>query len=610
MKKLSQYVEQKMINEALEHVIANSPHIPENTIRHYYNHALDDSDKSDRMLHFLLKLHNNNSISPEMSDFIKPHMAVITRANLKSRLNGINSLEDLQTLTSPHMHLQKTKKVQTDENMPIEIDTPNITVRRIKNHPAAIKAAFIPNDNIHKPELDKAKWCVSLDNDTSENRGSYYFNHYTKGNTIPMYTIEDKKNKRLHAIIHNPEDSLKEIQYRDEFDRTPNQELHPEDDNSHLLPSLYADILKKNPELVNHKIGQDLLARPSIKLHYDTATTTNDVMNEFHKTLDDRMIDVTALSGIMHHPKFDPNKIEFGSLSHQQRNMTVNAIKDERNANVILNNDIIVNHVPPSVIQQTLNSTPTNSHVLTKILHTHINDPELSDNIYGVKRIINGVMGNANANAEHITTGLNYLGDNKLGMDSETLERVLKNKNLNQSHISQIHSIMSKNDHLTHTRVIFYSHPAVPKHMLLSALEKNTSTSDDLAYNIKAFPKEVSQHIVNNVDNYGRNAVEKALHSPNISYNDVSHLLHTHYNRILERHDVPQHVIDDIMSKHPDTDFGDHFQHYAAQLTLLLNDKVNKKIKKEHLQAIIDRGDVHNSYFASNIIHSKNEWGV
>ncbi len=608
MKKLISYVENKMLNEALEHIIASTPHIPEHVIRHYYNHALDDSDKSDRMLQFVLKLHKNNSISPEMSEYIKPHMAVVARANLKNRLSGINSLDELQVLTDPHMHMAKTKKAQIDSDMPIEVDTPNITVRRIKNQKAAIKAAILPSDNIHAKHLPKANWCVSLDDEDKEGNGKTYFNHYTRNSNVPMFTIEDKKNKRLHAIINNPETPLRELQYRDEYDKTiDEQDSNPHDDNLHLLSGLYAGVLKKHPELVNHEIGKSLLARPSISLYHNPHTTEEDVSKAFDNEYSKPILDSGEMSGIINHPKFNLDDHSPSNMAPSKLRVMLNGIRTESIANKILSHDHVIYNSNAPQMASILSKVPIHPDILTKVFDTSKKKYDIEDDVYGMARVCRGMLTNVNANAEHITNALNHLKDNELGVGEDNIvKKVMSNPNTNTSHITSLHQIMpySTGD----VNRFFYSIKGLPHHIILSALEKNRGASRFVQ---QEFPREVATEVINNQHNYESEAVARALKNPNLSFDEVSKHMHTGYlfHHVLDRNDIPQHVIDHIMSNHPDSAFNNVANFHQPQMDILANENINHKIKKEHLQHIVDTNDPHNATFAENILKGKNVWG-
>lgn len=608
MKKLTDYIHAKMLNEALENVILEHPNIPESTIRHYYNHALDDSDKSDRMLHFVLKLHKNNSISPEMSDYIKPHMGVVARANLKNRLSSINSLDELQVLTEPHMHLQKAKKMQIDSDMPIDLDTPNITVRHIKNQKAAIKAAILPNDNRFKSQISKAKWCVSIDDALGEGNGVSYYNHYTNNNKVPMYTIEDKKGNRLHAVIHDTSRPMSEIQYRDEYDRTIAEEgQHPNEDNLHEYPKLYANLLKKYPELVEHQIGKDLLSRPIIKLYHSPNVTHYDVMDLFHEKINNmKGSDKMEMAGIVNHPEFDMDASDITSLPRTHLGRVLSVIRNEKVANKLLSNDHVLHTAAPSHVAELLSKVAIPSDTLHKVFDISKKHYEVEDDVYGMKRIANGVLSNQNANENHIDKALDFLNDSDMRIDDDTLNKLISNTHLNQDHLNKLHKIMFNSS--SDSQKIFYNLPNLPKHVLLNHMERNSTIS----YKVnRPIPREIALEVLKSPNSYCHGAIVDSITSPYINFDEAKHMMNvgSHFNSVLYRKDVPQHVIDDIMSKDANAPLTPGYNNYAAQMALLNNEEINHKIKKEHLQAIIDSQEPHNAFFAENVLNGKTAFG-
>lgn len=214
---ISILVEQYDLMESLDSVIQANPDIPESVIRHYHTNALDDNNKSDRALNFVLKLHRKGHITPDNAKDLKHHMTAVSRANLFSKLKEVDSLDKLKNVTLPHIDNITTKRERINASSPTVFENDHIKITQHLDHEAAIRGSRLHPENpvYHKcNEPGKAQWCVSTDN----KEGSNHFNNYTSYGAHPLYTIFNKQTKRVHALVANPSKNIHDFELRDERD--------------------------------------------------------------------------------------------------------------------------------------------------------------------------------------------------------------------------------------------------------------------------------------------------------------------------------------------------------------------------------------------------------
>lgn len=268
-------LESYLMEDVIDDVSKDS-NVPREMVQHYYDHALDKSDKSQRALQFVVGLHKKGAIVPEHASDIKPHMATIARANLKGKLKSVNTLDDLHALTEPHMDKAVSKKERIDNDSPVVFENDHIKVIHHKTHESAIKAAALPAESpCHSGLNGKAAWCVSA----ASNEGAGHFDRYTK-NGKQLYTILNKKTNRKHALIIDHDTTLSDMELRDEHDRSVTGvhgdpvylhhfvSSHPGLEHSEVekmfnnISATYVDLKKDLPLNPSHKEVQDALASP------------------------------------------------------------------------------------------------------------------------------------------------------------------------------------------------------------------------------------------------------------------------------------------------------------------------------------------------------------
>ena len=211
-------LENIFLNESLDSIIKDNKDIPEEVIRKYHSDALDDNNKSDRALNFVLKLHRKGEIIPDEAKNLKNHMRVVSKLNLFPKLKEVNSLSSLHELTSPHIDKVATKKELNDADSPVVFENEHIKITQHKTHDSAVKGAMLHKDNPvanQCNEKGKAQWCLSVGGES----GKSYFDSYTRNGSSPLYTIFNKKTKRVHALVADSSKSVSDRELRDEKDR-------------------------------------------------------------------------------------------------------------------------------------------------------------------------------------------------------------------------------------------------------------------------------------------------------------------------------------------------------------------------------------------------------
>ena len=162
---------ENFLNESLDSIIKDNKDIPESVIRKYHSDALDDNNKSDRALNFVLKLHRKGEIIPDEAKNLKPHMRVIAKANLFPKLKEVDNISKLHDLTEPHMNLSISKKEEIAKDSPVVFENNHIKITQHLSHDSAVKGAMLHKDNpmcSKTNEHGKAQWCVSVDGKTGE----------------------------------------------------------------------------------------------------------------------------------------------------------------------------------------------------------------------------------------------------------------------------------------------------------------------------------------------------------------------------------------------------------------------------------------------------------
>ena len=212
---LTTLLEQYSIMESLDSVIKSNPNIPEQTIRAYHQHALPDGNKSDKLLSHVLKMHKAGEITPDRAAELKPHLTALHLANQLNKISSLKTLGDHKKATVGMN--TTTKKERVDVNTPILPSPNNLIVREHLNHESAVKGAILHPENpmFNKTsEKGKASWCLSADNAA----GAQHFSDYTEEGNNPLYTIFNKDNKRVTALVANGKNSADSLEIRDEKD--------------------------------------------------------------------------------------------------------------------------------------------------------------------------------------------------------------------------------------------------------------------------------------------------------------------------------------------------------------------------------------------------------
>ncbi len=287
----------QLLTESLDSVIASNPHIPEEIIRSYHQNALPKNNKADKLLNFVLKLHKQGHITTNDNSELQKHLSILHNTNKLSKLKDIHSFTSLKELTQGvNDNKALTKKETIDKDSPVVFENEHIIIRQHLNHPSAVKAAMMNKSN---PMFDKVKeegkcsWCVSLDNQT----GLEHYNYYTENNEHPMYTIFNKRDNRIHALVANPIYSASDVQLRDELDKDPH--------NSHI--GLHSFMLHHNG-IEHSKVGDYLFKiSPHTKELFDKLPR-NATSEHIDKALND--IDENVRIAAIKHPNATSEHID------------------------------------------------------------------------------------------------------------------------------------------------------------------------------------------------------------------------------------------------------------------------------------------------------------
>lgn len=603
MKSILEHIKHKLLLESLTDVIDNNPDIGAHTIKHYYNNALSDDDKSDRMLNFLLKLHKNGSISQHTdSDLIKHHMSIVARANLKGHLSNVNTLDDLFSLTTPYTASAKSKADKIHGDIVTEMDTPKLTIYRINGHKAAEKIAYLPDDNPVKDSLPngKAKWCVSLGGDRGEN----YFKDYTKGGSIPMHVIQTKDSNRRYAVIDNPDTDLSEVEFRDEHDKQIAYTLKTNNSISGFM-----HILDRYPEIKEHSIGKKLLAREPLKIAYDTNITsdqlTDRLLKEYGK--DSSQVDRRLEDAITAHPNFDTIQT-IRKVPHNDMRIISNIVEKENDPDVL--NKIIQSDKFDLLFDSAKAHVIKHSDISTENLHK-IWNKQRHKTVGAVNSIATAIINHKNADKALADSIISKITESDSPPLLNRLEDITKSPLVTSTHIDNMIGTFKRNRSVQNT--LFASGKASDRAYLGALLQKNMMTSPNISY--MNFPASVSKAIVTspNIDKYTLDGIEKSVGDSRIPYEDVKHLNRTHFAKsIFARDDAPISEIDDFMNLPNDTLIdGTPIDHYKGMI--IRHPYTRNKIKDEHLKRIINSSnpnsldDLHSFEAASGELDRRRE---
>ncbi len=586
MNTLQTYITKRLLIESLESVINNTSDIDENTIKHYYHNALSDDDKSDRMLQFLLKLHRKGSIHPTMSETIKPHMNIVSRANLKNHLSNVNSLEDLQSLTSPHIIHAKTKSERIQDDIVKELDTKNLTVFRVNSPDAAEKMAYVPENNPVKSDIPegKAKWCVSF----GGKDGEKYYKDYTENKKHPMHVIRTKDTHRDYAVIDNNR-LLSNVEFRDEYDK----QIHKEPNRDNPIGGLVS-FLKKYPELQSHEIGKKLLTRPEMKVAMNDNLSNEELfkMNENNEKQGEFKSDLLRKI-IANHPNFDYSK----NIKEKPEsfNMLVNMIPTH-----VLKNKEIVNQI---VNHPEFNNLPYYDKTKT-LEHGDVSDDVLRsawsrhtpiENEFKTRDMAGAVINHPNVSQNTVDKVFNDLSNHDVLLENHQLSRFNNNDKILPKHIDSMIDTLKRRQSFSNImmRSLYNTGKASDEKYLNVLKEGNTGIEKEVyPENIHTFPASVARTILKSPDEYFSPAVGRAVRHPKLSYDEVRHFKNTHFViSLFHREDVRQDDIDEFMnhSSHVRID-NSPVRFYQQQI--IQSSLIRDRVKNEHLQKIINESDV------------------
>jgi len=178
-------------------------------------------------LDWVLSQHTAGNILPhhdieKMMKTFKTHSSKLTDRNI----NQYGTVDQLHAALLPHYD---TGKISSKEKSTRGTDTlyqsDTMTIKQHHNYESAIRAAILPDGNIHKstsdrPGREKAGWCISVGN----GGGAAHYSKYTENGFHPVYTIEhhhpDGTSSR-HMLVYNFNKRQSQQELRNENDHRP-----------------------------------------------------------------------------------------------------------------------------------------------------------------------------------------------------------------------------------------------------------------------------------------------------------------------------------------------------------------------------------------------------
>jgi len=453
-------LEHYQLMESLESTIKSNPHIPESIIRGYHSNALPDNNKNDRLLSHVLKMHKTGSITPESAHLLKPHLTALAATNRLNKLKELNTLDDHVNATKDIMDKSITKKERIDINTPIIADTPDILVRQHLNHESAVKGAMMHPENpmYNKTnEKGKAQWCLSVGGEDGEE----HFDHYTENGKNPMYTVFNKKTKKLSAIVAIPPKGRIDLEVRGEADKKIYPPVFLANNKGLIDTPVGAFFQKYYPEHVknSYKVisAQDTVKHITTLPELNTAFKGN---NEYLKTrlLNHPLLQSHHITDLLKH-KLDP---EYSHIV----------------ANKIINHPLLQSHHITDLLKHNLNEyacevvnneDPEHITTLSKIVkHPKFNNDhrlQILENCNArFADIRNTIATDKSADSSFINTVLDkYKNDPKI-----LVPILIGNPNVNEGHITQAlqspneeiraaaSALLNKNANRTHVNIATY----------------------------------------------------------------------------------------------------------------------------------------------------------
>ena len=490
--------------------------LPKEVVQHYYDHALDKSDKSQRALQFVVGLHKKGAIVPEQAPEIKSRMAVVSRSNLKGKLKDVKTFDDLKSITEPHMEKSVSKKEQIDHDSPVVFENDHVKITQHKTHDSAIKGALLHPDNpMFSTIKGKGQWCVSADSD----EGKEHFDDYTDNGKHPLYTIFNKHTKRKYALVANPHTDVGSMELRDEKDEKPTGDEY-ESGHTQLHsfvthnPGLEGSIVDKHFENISPEY-KDL--KEKLPIH---ATKDQILASLKHKDSD-----VTTAAGL--HANVDSDILHHIIKSnHVEDTITATVLKtanitpDHSNEVLKTKSKVLIHglaqnpRLDSNSISKILDTNDTESHVLAmktpNVTKEHIDrvlDPK--NNFDG--RVKKEALGNPVASKEQIEHAV-Y----NSGYDPRLINGALRSKHITPVHI---HHILTKHDDV-HNKVYATIHAnATPENLTTAQRQYDMSISKAVMFNRKAN----EQHIQNALEHAHSNVRQYAVKHKNATLKNLQY---------------------------------------------------------------------------------------
>lgn len=478
-------LEQYYIMEGLDEVISRNPSIPSQVIKDYHRTSLPDNNKSDRLLDHVLKMHRSGNITPESSHLLKPHLTALSNTNQLNKLPQLNTLDDHKDATKDILDKSVTKKERIDKNTPVLLNTPDILVRQHLNHESADKAARMHPENpmYNVPtEKGKAAWCVSLGGEA----GQVHFNHYTERGNLPMYTIYNKKTKRIHALVANPNDTRHTVELRNE-----------NDDRPYTVNDDLKSFISSHPGLEKTPAGLHLrrLTDEHIKQESDKVATAMTDSSKLHSALLDDEIS-------------DPKRIALLSSPHITEEH-IKAIVTSPSTSPQLKINAIRNKLSDKFRMKDMHEL---SKPLMDILTNPSSDINLKKSIAMSPRLLQ-------EHADHIMSG-----------KDSTLKESLLSHNSEYVTPNHINHIMSGDNYILKTKVLNeLDHKVTPQHIHDIIMEPHSQDTTNRSHQIeltknvlKEYPQYVTADHIKHIMKVGN--INEQLEAVNSDAFNIHHL--------------------------------------------------------------------------------------
>lgn len=498
-------LEQYQLLESLETTIRANPNIPEDVVRHYHSTALPDNNKRDILLAHVLKMHRNETITPETAHLLKPHLTALSNTNQLGKLKELNTLNDHINATASME--SKTKKERIDINTPIVFTSKdgNVVVKQHLTQESAIMGAKMHPENpmYNVPKVKgKCSWCVSADN----KNGIINYDDYTENGKYPLYTVHNNKTKRQYAVVPAPIEPGKSSELRDE-------------DNKVIKPY---NLLVNNPGLEHSPVGDFIKEYHPKAIEMLNMLPHNATPTQIHNVLTSNNEDFQKAA--LSHPNITANNL-LTALDSQYNDIHVMAM-----------NHLLVDE---SHISKALGKKYKPFVRNLAINHPKANEDHINSVIGDADPLIYGnAVAHPNASLEHITYALKHPNDfiKSKAISNINATPILISRALNNTYSPDVRNTAISNDNANEAniskalmdtelqvRLAAIKHKNVTAKNITQAL--NDKTYEVIRSNALHSPKVNETHIKQALEDESPNIRAKALRHPLTTYEQLVNAL-------------------------------------------------------------------------------------